>query len=125
MRAVLIVAALAAFIAALAGVKFLIGGISPAFGDGFVCALGLVCGLHVFVIDADDVGRERLTNVIAFAILLTCAFGLGASWALHGVMSQVSIGAAVGAALFFPMMYWASGQDRIKRGVPRQKRSRA
>lgn len=121
-RAVAVVVCSAAMLAYWLGFGSIVRG--TMFGVPFGWAFGTAVMLSVasipFTVDRDDpamlAGGFPLYGMLA--CLLGATAGFGAGIALHSSPAYWT-GAALGAVIGWPLGYWAFGDDRRQRGVPR------
>jgi hypothetical protein len=88
------------------------------FGWGFGTAVTIAFITVPLAVDRDDPHLKMREILIAFGLLIFAAVGLGAGTVLHG-SPQFALGAVIGATIGGALSYWAFGEDRRKRGVPR------
>lgn len=72
------------------------------------------------IFDRDDVGLGFGTVLATCSILVIASAVLGGGFVLHG-SPQFALGALLGAGMGSVLAYWALGEDRKKRGVPRRR----
>lgn len=121
-RAIAVVVCSAAMLAYWLGYGAILNG--SAFGVPFGWAFGAAATAFGFavplIVDRDDPGFESEKWVgpaaVAFALSSSAVFGAGI--VLHGSREYL-IGGALGALAGGGLSYWANGDDRKQRGVPR------
>ena len=101
------------------GLMFLAGnGISKEFGIAFCFGAALAATIVACVIDADYSPRIASLGFILFLILAT------SNWSRYAARDPSNlhhyVGAVLGLITVFPLVYWAVGDDREKRGNPRR-----
>ena len=120
-RAIAVIVCSAAMLAYWLGFGSIVRG--NAFGVPFGWAFGSAAFAAVFatplMFDRDDptliAGK---TGPFALIAIIAAATNFGAGIVLHG-SREYWIGGALGAAIGGALSYWAFGQDRADRGVPR------
>lgn len=88
------------------------------FGWAFGSALTLSIATIPFTVDRDDPAGSgfALWGMLACLTGASAIFGAGIAW--HS-SREYWLGAAFGALIGWPLGYWAFGDDRKQRGVPR------
>lgn len=119
LRAILITVSLVLFGAVMWGYTFLAGnGISREFGVSFVFGTFAAGAAVACVVDGDETSRSVSFGILAAAI--ATAIHLGIYIGRSPWNPDHYLGALVAFGIFFPGIYWANGDDRAKRGVPRR-----
>lgn len=120
-RAIAVIVCSAAMLAYWLGYGAILNGsaFGAAFGWGFGAAATAMIFATPLYFDRDDPSLIAGTGVLmGLVFILAAAAVFGAGIILHGTR-EYWIGGALGALIGGALSYWAFGDDRKQRGVPR------